>query len=182
MEASNLSSLKYFKPQFMSLSRPHHIFLSAGSSPYEVVKEGVQATFLSGRYKTERLCRHWSENKEGLCMLPSCLGKNLLEDERHILLECCSLAATRTRLSQFTIDHIKKFPIIKDILLNFTSPENPRYCQFLIDCSSIPEVIILSQKYGQDSLYQLFKVTRTWCCSLHRERLKVLGRWRTTLT
>ena len=182
MEARNLSSLKYFQPQFMSLSRPHHIFLSAGSSPYEVVKAGVQATFLSGRYKTERLCRHWSENKEGLCMLPSCLGKHLIEDERHILLECGFLATTRIRLSQFTINHIKKFPIIKDILLNFTNPENPRYCQFLIDCSSIPEVITLSQKYGQTSLNQLFKVTRTWCYSLHRERLKALGRWCKNLT
>ena len=115
----------------MSLSRPHHIFLSAGSSPYEVVKAGVQATVLSGRYKTERLCRHCSENKEVLCMLPSCLGKDLLEDERHILLECCSLAATQTRLSQFTIDHIKKFPIIKDILLNFTNPQNPNCSAWL---------------------------------------------------
>ena len=176
-EASDLSSLKYFQPQFMSLSKPHPIFMSAGSSPYEVVKAGVQATILSGRYKTERLCRHWSENKEGFCILPSCLGKQLLEDERHILLDCGSLVSTRIRLSQFTINHTKKFPVIKDILLNFTNPENPRYCQFLIDCSSIPEVITLSQKYGHSILNQLFKVTRTWCYSLHRERLKVLGRW-----
>ena len=33
-EAAQLPSLRYFKPEFMSLTKPHPIFLSAGSSPY----------------------------------------------------------------------------------------------------------------------------------------------------
>ena len=39
-EASPLTSLRLFHPQFMSLARPHPIFLSARSSPYEVVSPG----------------------------------------------------------------------------------------------------------------------------------------------
>ena len=85
-EASPLTSLRYFHPQYMSLATPHPIFLSAGSSPYEVIKAGVQATFLSGRYRTERLCRFWSNNPQGFCLLPSCAGREIYEDEEHILL------------------------------------------------------------------------------------------------
>ena len=61
--------------------------------------------------------------------------------------------------------------------MTFTQPSHPLFSQFLIDCSVIPEVISLTQLLGTDALYNLFKVTRTWCYSLHRDRLKILGRW-----
>ena len=48
-EASLLSSLLYFKPEYMSLSKPHPIWTTAGSNPHEVSKAVQQARFLSGR-------------------------------------------------------------------------------------------------------------------------------------
>ena len=176
-EASLLTSLRFFKPHFMTISSPHPIFLSAGSSPYEVTKAGVQALFLSGRYRTELLCRFWSKNPHGYCLGPNCTGKEILEDEEHILLYCSSLAATRQTLVNFTMNYTKGFPIISGILLTFTNPNHPQFFQFLLDCSVIPQVISLSQEHGREALYHLFKVTRTWCYSLHRDRLKMLGRW-----
>ena len=176
-EASKLESLSYFKPSYMSLLSPHPIFLSAGSSPYEVIRARVQAILLSGRYKTERLCRFWSKNPNGYCLTPSCIDSHVHEDVEHILLHCRSLSSTRTSLMEFTMKFSKKHPHLRDILLTFTTPQHPQFCQFLLDCSVIHEVINLYQKLGQDTLFQLFKVTRTWCYSLHRERLKKLGRW-----
>ena len=79
-EASKLTSLEFFKPKFMSLMTPHPVFATAGSSPYEVCKAHAQALFLSGRYRTELLCKHWSENSGGFCRMPSCKGQNLVED------------------------------------------------------------------------------------------------------
>ena len=102
-EAESLTSLKYFKPDFMSLMKPHPIFSSAGPSPYETTKAAVQALFLSGRYRTERLCRHWSSNKGGHCLLPACAEHKILEDEEHILLHCASLSNTREWLVSFTL-------------------------------------------------------------------------------
>ena len=102
-EASNLKSLKYFKPQFMSLVAPHPVFITAGSSPYEVIKAQVQALFLSGRYRTELMCRFWSENPGGYCQMPSCQNLNKQEDIEHILLYCDSLSNTRKNLVSFTI-------------------------------------------------------------------------------
>ena len=78
-EASVLSSLTYFKPAFMSLARPHRLYTTAGASPYEVTKACVQGVFLSGRYRTELLCRHWSSNAEEYCFLPLCSGRGVLK-------------------------------------------------------------------------------------------------------
>ena len=124
-EASPLPSLRFFKPNFMSLATPHPIFLSAGSSPYEVVKGGVQALFFSGRYRTESLCRYWSRNPHGYCLAPTCAGKEIIEDEEHILLNCASLATTRQNLVSFTIKFTKTFPLLSNILLAFTNPTHP---------------------------------------------------------
>ena len=59
-EAALLPSLKYFKPEFMSLKAPHLLWQTAGSNPYEVAKDIEQARFLSGRYRSACLERHWS--------------------------------------------------------------------------------------------------------------------------
>ena len=176
-DASPLSSLVYFKPQYMSLSKPHPIFSTAGSSPYEVTKAGIQALFLSGRYRTELLRRHWSGNPEGFCLCPSCDGLQEKEDLEHILLYCPSLSPTRKRLYNFTINYARAVPAISETILDLTKPTQPLLFQFLLDCSVIPRVISLVQEHGEDVLHHLFKVSRTWCYSLHRDRLKILGRW-----
>ena len=162
----------------MSLAKPYPIFHSAGSSPtYEVAKAQVQAILVSGRYRTEKLCRHWSKNAEGFCVTPTCAGRSLVKDEEHILLFCPALTSTRERLISFTQSYAAAVPIIANLLYTFLQPSHPSYFQFLLDCSSIPEVIRLVQEHGKEYLTHLFKVTRTWCYSMHRERLKILGRW-----
>ena len=61
-DCTSLPSLAYFHPSFHSLSTPHPIWTSAGSSPYKIKKAVVKARMLSGRYRMECLRRHWSEN------------------------------------------------------------------------------------------------------------------------
>ena len=177
-EACPLKSLQYFKPHYMSLTTPHPSIASAGPSPYEVSKALVQVLFLSGRYRTEKLCRFWSNNPNGYCLGPLCRERSVVEDEEHILLQCRSLATTRQNLLEFTMSYARLYPFISETLLRLTNPNHPQFTQFIIDCSVIPEVIALTQTFGQIVLNHLFKVTRTWCYSLHRDRLKFLGRWR----
>ena len=68
-EASMLPSLQNFKPEFMSLKTPHLIWRTVGSNPYEVSKAIQQARFLSGRYCSSYLERHFSKNEEGFCKI-----------------------------------------------------------------------------------------------------------------
>ena len=76
-EASLLSSLTYFKPCYMSLSKTHPLWTMA-ESPFEVKKACTVASMLSGRYITDHRARHWSSaNPSGLCQL--CLITDKLE-------------------------------------------------------------------------------------------------------
>jgi hypothetical protein len=76
-----------------------------------------------------------------------------------------------------TINYARAVPAISETILDLTKPTQPLLFQFLLDCSVIPRVISLVQEHGDDVLHHLFKISRTWCYSLHRDRLKISGRW-----
>ena len=79
----------------------------------------------------------------------------------------------------FTRKYSMKLPIlISDVLVQHCSTSSPYYCSFLLDCSTIPSVVLLVQEGGFEVLQPLFEVTRTWVFVLHRERLKRLNRWK----
>ena len=175
------TSLTFFRPQFMSLCHPHPMLTTAGVSPYAVSMSTVQSIMLSGRYRTEELLSHWSESRSKFCKTPSCFGRSHSEDLPHILAFCPSLASTRRKLMKFTLKYCLSLhiPDVRNIILKFcSSPAQPGFCQFLVDCSTVPEVITTAQLHGPEVYEILFHITRTWCYSLHRDRMKILGRWR----
>ena len=176
-EAGNLSSLQYFKPTFMSLTSPHSIWTTAAASLTKVVMATQQARLLSGRYRTAALTSHWSDTS-GVCKLsPSCCST---EDTSHILKYCSALQTTRENLFSFTDSYSASHPIIASIIQKYCKrgTECRLFCQFILDCSVLPEVIISVQTNGQVILHHLFNITRIWCYALHRERLKILNKWR----
>ena len=63
--ASTLSSLTYFHPNFMSLTVPHPLWTTCEGNPFEIAKAIVQAKLLSGRYRTDKLLKHFSKNNTG---------------------------------------------------------------------------------------------------------------------
>ena len=174
-ESAKLPSLEFFHPQFFSLTAPHPIWTTTGYSPTKVSMATVQAQMLSGRYRTELLCSNWSKNTSGHCLLSSTC--KVAEDITHILKCCKSLSSTREKLISFTASYCDDNPAIKDLVQLYCTPANPKFCQFLLDCSTLPEVISSVQKNGSNVLKHLFNITRIWCYSIHRERLKILGRW-----
>ena len=141
-EAEVLPSLEYFKPNFMSLTRPHPLFLTAGSSSYETTKATVQAKMLSGRYRTKRLCRHWSLNKQVVCLLSTCSDLYISEDLPHILAKFRALESTRSRLMKFTEKRVRNLPPeARDLVTQYCNPTNLHFVHFLLDCSHYPAVI-----------------------------------------
>ena len=173
LEASILPSLAYFHPQFMSLAKPHPLWLSAGSNPHEVSKAIQQAKLLSGRYRTDSLCRHWSTNKEGFCLSPTCTEES--ESVEHILVHCQAYASVRNNLSKLWLS--SPDPVINNLANQALHSSSTYLTQFILDCSAIPAVIHYTQLYGEAILNGLFHLTRTWCFSIHRERMKMYGRW-----
>ena len=178
-EASLLPSLEFFRPDFMSLSKPHPLWLTAGSSPSKICMASVQANLISGRYRTESLTRHWSNNSNGVCLLSSvCQNLGSKEDIRHILQWCPALEDTRDKLTEYTRNKVSNLDAyLQHEILGLCSVSNPSFCQFLLDCSTISTVISLVQLYGTSLLSFVFEISRTWVYGIHRERLRRLGRW-----
>jgi hypothetical protein len=172
-EASLLSSLVYFQPEYMSLTKPHPIWSTAGSNPYEVSKAVQQARFLSGRYRSEYLSRHWTNNKDGYCLSPTC--SNELETVEHILIHCRAYNECKSRLYSLWLSSSNS--VVHNLVLGALSQETNYLLQFIIDCSVLPHVINAVQDHGTVILDELFYLTRTWCFSVHRHRMKMLGRW-----
>ena len=173
-EESEMSSLKYFQPQFMSLLRPHPL-LSTAAHSYDTNKMIVQLRMLSGRYRVGSLLKHFSPSNTGICEL--CATEE--EDLAHILIpRCPHLQDRRLLLVEYSRSVLHQSPTCTKILEDMLSCSNQdTLVQFLLDCSALPDVIRAAQ-LDNTVLPLLFKISRTWCYSMHRTRLKLLGRWR----
>ena len=175
-DAAALPSLMFFKPAFMSLTSPHPLWSTAGSSPSKVAMATIQAQMISGRYRSQQLCSHWSPQTSGFCVLSEACSSSL-EDIPHILSSCCALANIREKLLRFSLNYCVTCPEISTLVVQFCQPTNPDFCQFMLDCSVMPEVILATQVHGKWILEHLFHLSRTWVYNLHRARMKLLGRW-----
>ena len=169
-EAAPLTSLLYFKPSYMSLARPHAIWWTAGANPYEVAKAVVQCRMISGRYRTLLLISNWSESGESCCPATSCTETD--ESLEHILLECPAYAHIRKNL-------VEKFKSVKNedlrkLALSALQQSPTFLMQFLLDATALPATRSLISKMGEEILFPLFNLTRTWCYAIHRERLDIL--------
>ena len=109
-ETTALTSLRYLRPQFYSLLKPHQIWSSSASNPYEVSKSTIVARMASGRYRTEALCRFWSDNRNGFCLAPTC--NQVAGDLEHLLIVCPALQQTRTSLQQMLLDRSVQYPAL----------------------------------------------------------------------
>ena len=175
-DSATLKSLEHFHPHFMSLTSPHPIWATARSSPTKIVMASIQSHLISGRYKTESLCGRWSQNPLGLCKLTETCQTS--ETITHFLQTCFALDKTREKLMNFTQSYVRSHPQVTAIIEQYCNPKSRLFTQFIIDCSTLPEVITTVQLHGKDILTHLYNITRVWCYSLHRDRLKILGRWR----
>ena len=93
-------------------------------------------------------------------------------------MKCDGLTGTRRRLIAFTKKYIAYKPVLKPIIENYLFSQDETICmQFLMDCSVLPLVITTYQEYGAIIHQDLFRVSRTWCRSVHVARLKALGRY-----
>ena len=173
LSASELSSLKYFKTEFMSLRQTHPIWTTCGNNSYEVTKAVVQARFLSGRYRTEALSSHFSPNNSPLC---SICPEEIIGSIEHILTGCRALKDTRTKLIK-ALNHNVYYSIeTKTIILQYLSTSIEHMTQFLVDPSVIPETIHEVQRQKKNVLSELFHFTRSWCYAMHLKRLQLQGR------
>ena len=176
-EASFLTSLPYFQPDFLSLTSTHRLWTCAGHKIYEVAKARIQLLFLSSQYPCGSRIKHWSpENSLGLCTFPICHDNCVEESPEHVLLHCPAYTSTREKMVSLcrSLANPVAGSIISEIL---EGNSTKKIMQVLLDCSTLPEVISCAQLHGENIYRDLFYVSRNWCFALHRERSKRLGKW-----
>ena len=173
--SEDLSSLPYFKPAFMSLTKPHPMWIACKSNPFEVHKAVITARMLSGRYLTDKLQRHWTQNKLGKCLLPNCSPFSVGSLE-HLLLHCSSLARIRSKLLCLLSSVAEEHIVLKTIIFNaILSHDHSELMQLLLDCTTMQPVIETYRVFGTHIRDRLLYIGRTWCYSIHRERMSQLG-------
>ena len=167
-------SLRYFKPQFMSLSKPHPM-LSWASTSYQVNKCVVVSRMISGRFRCGSLLRHFFKDVSGLCDL---CGEEV-EDLPHILLpRCPCLLEHAQQLLKFAFDALSSSEQATTIFTNIIySEDDQKKVQLFLDPSVIPEIIFENQMKNNDILHLFLNITTTWCYSMNRTRNKLLGKY-----
>ena len=100
---------------------------------------------LSGPYITDTLFRHWRHNKTGICTIPGCTGLDIGSLE-HYLLFCPALSQARSKV----VSLMEKVAAESDLIGNifekaFTNQTPEHTVQFILDCTSFPDIILLEQ-------------------------------------
>ena len=166
-EAESMRSMMYFKSELYSLTRCHYMWSSAASNPYECSKSTVLARMISGRFRTEALCRHWSTNRSGYCRAPTC--NQVYGTLEHLLVSCPALVSVRERMYTMWLERTVMFPslhaTIRDILV---SDENQKV-QFILEPLAFPEIFKSFKIHGNRFLGQLSYLTRTFAFYIDKE-------------
>ena len=174
-EAAPLTSLQYFKPSFHSLKSPHQIWSSAGSNPFENSKSLIVAKMISGRYRSDQLCRFWSANRTGFCQAPTC--QDVVGDLEHLLIHCPALEPIRAKMRDFWRSKSSHCPSLHFLIESVFISTPKTQVQFILDPCVFPEVISLRQALGQVFVNHVLYLTRTWAYYLHKQKLVITGRW-----
>ena len=167
--AATLASLRYFKPQYMSLCRPHPLW-SVALDSYSANKTVTVARMISGRYRCGSLTLHFSTMSSGLCA--SC-GQELEDIEHIVLPRCPKLIERKPYLLEYVRSRLSSLPVCSELFERAISANTEiETVQFLLDPTAVPAVITANN--DDPSVFKtLLRVTTTWCHSLHKARLKL---------
>ena len=175
-DSSQLLSLTYFKPEFMSLQSPHPLWTSCGSNSYEICKAIVQAKMLSGRYRTDQLIRHFSNENDGTCSL--CKNDKITGSIEHLLVVYPILSETRNSLVENLKINKQISDTTKALIISYLHCTEATQMQLILDPSVLPLVIKEKQNAGPHILNEILNFSRSWCYTIHKKRMKLLGRWK----
>ena len=157
--------------------KPHPILTTPKSNPYEVNKSIVQLRMLSGRYRDDYLLRHFSnDNIHGSCALCSSIPGDL----EHYLCFCQRLDDQRQKLFHWWFLSASSNSYLMSLLNKKKNSPSNNFVKFVLDPSSDSDVIALIQQNLLD-IDIIFKLTRTYCFSIHKLCIQIMGKCNPTL-
>ena len=123
---------------------------------------------VSGRYRSETLCRYWSDNKGGFCRAPTCYQTpGTIE---HLLTNCPALDIVRERMYTMWLEKSVMYPALHATIRNvLESDDETTKVQFILEPLAFPQVAASAQMHGMRFIEQLAYLTRTFAFYMHRE-------------
>ena len=120
----------------------------------------IQARLISGRYRTDALLSKWSASPD-VCSLPNC--QHTPADIVHLLSGKCPALGEPLLLNlENNLKYLQAYPQLLPPVLKALNGSDVDWVTFLLDTSTDPLVIQVSQAFGRDSIYPLFHVTRMY--------------------
>ena len=175
-ETLDLTSLVFFNSTQLSLKQPSMLWLAAGSNSFECTKSLIVGKMVSGRYRSDYLCRHWTPtNKKGFCLADTCY--EVMGDLAHMLGACPALQSVRERLFKFWMDRSTTTPALHSFITVIVCAPPQALTQFVLDPSQFPAILAIWNNLGQDIINHTYYLTRTFAYYMHREKMIALGRW-----
>ena len=96
----------------------------------------------------------------------------------HILLFCSALKDVRKQLLMNLHKNTNFCDKSKQIIQLYFTRATSSQVQLVVDPSVLPEVINEIQKGNNNNVIEeLFRFSRNWCFSMHKQRLKLQGKW-----
>ena len=170
-ECKGLRSLKYFRPELYSLQKPHYMWTTSAGKPYETSKATILAKMISGRFRSEMFCRHFSkDNKLGNCSAPGCF--NVPGTLEHILVTCPYLEQVRERMVTMCLENTVMFPSLHQLIRDVLTSNEEVKAQFFLEPLAFPLVRHEANVIGPQFIMTVGYITRTFVFNMNREYQK----------
>ena len=166
ISSGDYKSLAYFHPSSFSIGSPSLLWEYSRYHPFESAKATVVARMISGRYRTDWFKRHWTENKEGFCLAPTC--KEIPGDLTHMFVSCPSLHSVQKKMKHIWLQKTSLCPPLTLFLHGMWTALPETFLQFLLDPSRFYEVAKLCEIFGPVVFSQIMYLTRTYVFYIDR--------------
>ena len=166
------SSLRFLRAEYLPIgSGPHPLWLSCGSSPSAIEAAVIQAKILTGPYRDDYLCSKW-DNQSGNCKMCNFFPGDCL----HYLSGTCSyLSEALSQTLQHSLDILSTTPLLLDTVLSSLQQPSDQWVKFILDPSTDRNVIKIKQEFGVRAIWPLFRLSRAYIWSMHRQRMRYLN-------
>ena len=91
--------------------------------------------------------------------------------------DCPALHTARQNLLQMWLEKAAVIPPLYSFVVELIASPPSHIMSFILDPSSLPQIICLYQNFGTEIHDLVFYMTRTYAYGLHRKKLILLGKW-----
>ena len=149
--------------------------LSCNLSISSIKAAALHASIIGGKYHGDELLSKWSDSLNGECTY---CDFNPGSQIHWVSFWCLAFKTVLLDTFQHSLQYLESFPYLLEPV-NLALEKSPEeWGGFLADPSTNEVVIRISQHYGRESIWPLFRLSRAMFWSMDRQRKRLLSDFR----